>query len=208
MARAQKLKVYRTPVGFHDAYVAAPSQKAALAAWGIDRNLFALGMAEVVTDPVLSEEPLSKPGTVIKLLRGNAAEEIAALPPDPPPRPGGSQARPEDRPTAPEPRRDTRKAKPTPKPTRKPKPKPEPEPEPRPSRSVLEEAEETLSRAKARQGAESKELAEQEAELARRRRALTKAHAAELARLERARDRADDAYAAAIEAWRANAARR
>ena len=27
--RATKLKVYRTPIGFHDAYVAAPSQKAA-----------------------------------------------------------------------------------------------------------------------------------------------------------------------------------
>ena len=31
-----KLKVYRTPIGFHDAYVAAPSQKAALDAWGSD----------------------------------------------------------------------------------------------------------------------------------------------------------------------------
>lgn len=34
MPRKQKLKVYRTPIGFHDAYVAAPSQKAALKAWG------------------------------------------------------------------------------------------------------------------------------------------------------------------------------
>jgi hypothetical protein len=32
MARAPKLKVYRMAVGFHDAYVAAPSQKAAAAA--------------------------------------------------------------------------------------------------------------------------------------------------------------------------------
>jgi hypothetical protein len=30
-----KLKVFRTPIGFHDAYVAAPSKKAALAAWVI-----------------------------------------------------------------------------------------------------------------------------------------------------------------------------
>jgi electron transfer flavoprotein alpha/beta subunit len=29
MARAPKLKVYRMAVGFHDAYVAAPSQEAA-----------------------------------------------------------------------------------------------------------------------------------------------------------------------------------
>ena len=48
MARA--LKVYRTPIGFHDAYVAAPSQKAALAAWGADANLFARGSAEQVTE--------------------------------------------------------------------------------------------------------------------------------------------------------------
>jgi hypothetical protein len=29
MPRVAKLKVFRTPIGFHDAYVAAPSQKAA-----------------------------------------------------------------------------------------------------------------------------------------------------------------------------------
>jgi hypothetical protein len=46
MARASKLKVYRTAAGFHDAYVAAPSQKAALAAWGSDHDLFARGGAE------------------------------------------------------------------------------------------------------------------------------------------------------------------
>ena len=51
------LKVYRTPIGFHDAYVAAPSQKAALQAWGSDANLFARGVAELVTDPALTAEP-------------------------------------------------------------------------------------------------------------------------------------------------------
>src|SRR5215207_276752 len=84
MPSAKKLKVYRTPIGFHDAYVAAPSQKAALAAWGVDHNLFAKGMADVVTDPDLAKEPLSKPGTVIKRLRGTAAEQLAALASDPP----------------------------------------------------------------------------------------------------------------------------
>ena len=39
--RKLKLKVFRTPIGFHDAYVAAPSQKAALEAWGADSNIFA-----------------------------------------------------------------------------------------------------------------------------------------------------------------------
>ena len=60
-----KLKVYRTPIGFHDAYVAAPSQKAALKAWGADADLFARGVAEMVTDESLLAEPLARPGEVV-----------------------------------------------------------------------------------------------------------------------------------------------
>ena len=82
MPRAAKLKVYRTPIGFHDAYVAAPSQKAALVAWGSDANLFARGVAEQVTDPALMKEALAHPGEVIRKLRGTAEEQLAALPPD------------------------------------------------------------------------------------------------------------------------------
>jgi hypothetical protein len=78
MARAAKLKVFRTPIGFHDAYVAAPSQKAALEAWGSDHNLFARGEAELVTDPALTKAPLAMPGTVIKTLRATADEQLAA----------------------------------------------------------------------------------------------------------------------------------
>lgn len=59
MARA--LKVYRTPIGFHDAYVAAPSQKAALAAWGTKKNLFARGDAGIVTDAKLSRTTARPP---------------------------------------------------------------------------------------------------------------------------------------------------
>lgn len=80
MPRTQKLKVYRTPIGFHDAYVAAPSQKAALEAWGSDANLFARGVAEQVTDQALMKEPLAQPGKVIRKLRGTAEEQLAALP--------------------------------------------------------------------------------------------------------------------------------
>ncbi|HEX4693675.1 hypothetical protein [Sphingomonas sp.] len=76
-----KLKVFRTPIGFHDAYVAAPSRKAALEAWGSDKNLFARGMAEVVTDPALTKEPLAEPGKVIKRSRGSDEEQLAALGP-------------------------------------------------------------------------------------------------------------------------------
>ena len=35
-----KLKVFRTAIGFHDAYVASPSRAAALRAWGADTDLF------------------------------------------------------------------------------------------------------------------------------------------------------------------------
>lgn len=79
MPRQQKLKVYRTPIGFHDAYVAAPSQKAALQAWGSDSDLFAQKIAEQVTDPELTKEPLAKPGTIIRKLRGTADEQVQAL---------------------------------------------------------------------------------------------------------------------------------
>ena len=76
----RKLKVFRTPIGFHDAYVAAPSRKAALAAWGSDADLFARGVAEEVTDPKLAKEPLAHPGEVIKLSRGDLPAHLKALP--------------------------------------------------------------------------------------------------------------------------------
>lgn len=79
----RKLKVFCTATGFHDAYVAAPSRKAALAAWGTDKDLFARGAAEEVTDPALTKAPLVRPGQVLRVLRGDAAGNIAALGPAP-----------------------------------------------------------------------------------------------------------------------------
>jgi hypothetical protein len=79
MAKSKKLKVFRTPVGFHDAYVAAPSQKAALEAWGSATNLFSQGAAEVVTDPKLAKEALARPGEVIRKSRGTGKEHVRAL---------------------------------------------------------------------------------------------------------------------------------
>jgi hypothetical protein len=81
---ARRLKVYRTPIGFHDAYVAAASQKEALRLWGSEADLFARGQAEFVTDGTLTREPLARPGEVVRRARGNAAEHLAALPPDAP----------------------------------------------------------------------------------------------------------------------------
>ena len=76
----RKLKVFRTPIGFHDAYVAAPSRKAALAAWGSDADLFARGVAEEVTDPELMADALASPGEVVRRSRGTAAEQLAMTP--------------------------------------------------------------------------------------------------------------------------------
>ena len=80
---AKALKVYRTAAGFHDAYVAAPSKAAALRAWGAERDLFALGSAEEVTDAELTKAPLAKPGDVITVARTYDGEDA------PSPKPGG-----------------------------------------------------------------------------------------------------------------------
>ena len=85
MAKVVKLKVFVTPVGFHDAYVAAPSRKAALRAWGSTHDLFARGSAHEVEDAALAAAPLARPGEVVKVLRGTREEQLAALPDDRPP---------------------------------------------------------------------------------------------------------------------------
>ena len=53
MAKApgRKLKVFLAQFGFHDSVVAAPSQAAALRAWGIRQNLFAEGQAHLTDEP-------------------------------------------------------------------------------------------------------------------------------------------------------------
>jgi hypothetical protein len=102
MARSPKLKVFRMAVGFHDAFVAAPSQKAAAEAWGSDTSVFSRGEAELVTDPKLTEEPLANPSKVIKRLRGTAEEQIAALGPDEAPKrakPSKPASKPKPRPS-------------------------------------------------------------------------------------------------------------
>jgi hypothetical protein len=174
MARPAQLKVFRTAIGFHDAYVAAPSQKAAMEAWGSDKGLFARGEAELVTDPALTAEPLASPGKVIKRLRGTAAEHIAALPDE---KPAG-------------------RAK------KKIVPKEEPKRGPRPSRDDLEAAESALASAQRRHAEELKALAEREAELERERRALGRAQSDEMARLARERDKAAAQYDEAMRRWR------
>lgn len=177
-----KLKVFRTPIGFHDAYVAAPSQKAALDAWGASANLFARGVAEVVTDPKLTAAPLASPGEVIKVARGTAAERIAALP----------KAKAKADRAAPEPEKPTRTAK----------PKRAPKPKPRPRRDKLDAAEAALAEMETAQRAERRELERREAELRRERAALDKSQDAARRKLEDERARAERDYHAALDKWR------
>lgn len=190
-----KLKVYRTPAGFHDAYVAATSQKAALAAWGSDANLFARGIAEEVTDPALMAAPLDRPGEVIRVARTmDDADE-------PPPRRSTrapSKAGALEAPAA------RAKGRPQPKAVPKPKPKPKPEPTPKtkPKRTKLDQAEAALAAAEARHKAEREALRREEQALAAKRRALDKAQAAERTRLDRRRIDAREAYEAALDQWR------
>lgn len=186
MTRAQKLKVFRTPIGFHDAYVAAPSQKAALEAWGSDTNLFASGAAERVEDPELTSEPLANPGKVIRRVRGTLAEHMAALPKDSPRRAAKSDG---TRPLAQEkPDRPARKAK----------------PKPRPDRSPLDRAEAELAEAEARHRDARAALERRQAELDRERRKLETEQARERRALQSRLDKVRDKYERAMRAWRAD----
>jgi len=176
--RKQKLKVFRTPIGFHDAYVAAPSQKAALEAWGADGNLFTQGIAEEVNDPQSMVEPLANPGKVIKRVRGSADEHFAAL----------------DR---------TARAKSKPKVKEgKEGPKPKAKPKPRPSRDELDAAEHALEKAEKKQRKKLAELDEKVRELERKRRDLQRKHEKERDELAGNRDRARSAYERAMDLWR------
>ena len=179
------LKVFRTPIGFHDAYVAAPSQKAALQAWGADANLFARGAAERVTDPDLMKEPLAQPGIVIKRRRASAAEHFASLS-------AGEDAAP-----SPARRRSPRSRSPV-------KAKPPPAPKPRPSRAALDAAAQALAREQTRAEAELATLEEEQARIAARIHTMRERQAKATARLERRVDAERRKYEAALDRWRAS----
>jgi hypothetical protein len=74
--RKQKLKVFKTPIGFHDAYVAAPSRKAALEAWGAGTDLFSAGIAEEVKEDSTkaTKAALEQPGEVVRVGRTGGKE--------------------------------------------------------------------------------------------------------------------------------------
>ena len=173
MAKQPKLKVFRTAIGFHDAYVAAPSRKAALAAWGASADLFARGVAEPVTDAKLAAPALAQPGVVLKVSRGTEAEQIAAL--------GKADAKPGKRQPA---VAIAKKAA------------------PRPSRDELDEAEAALDGLAARHRQADEALDREEGALRKRRAALVKSQESERAAAEKLRDRQRAAYDRAMAKWR------
>jgi hypothetical protein len=181
MARQQKLKVFRTPIGFHDAYVAATSRKAALTAWGTDRDLFARGVAEQVDDPKLMEEPLAKPGVVIRRSRGTLAEQIAALP----------QEEPQGRRSQPRPEAERKAAS----------PKQKPKPKPRPRRDRLSAAEDAVADAEQRHRQALAALARRERALADERRRIEREQSHEQERLRQRACRERAAYDDAMRDW-------
>jgi hypothetical protein len=81
---ARKLKTYQTSLGFFDLAIAAPSMKAALAAWGADSNLFHQGAAKQTEDPDIVAATMASPGVVLKRPVGSGGpfKENAELPTD------------------------------------------------------------------------------------------------------------------------------
>jgi chromosome segregation ATPase len=184
----RKLKVFRTPTGFHDAYVAAPSRKAALAAWGSDADLFARGVAEEITDPQLMAEPLEHPGKVIKLSRGDLAAQLKALGPRKKARKQGSSTKIEDSAEDTAEEKTAPRSRPTP-------------PKPPPKRDKVDAAEAALKEARRAQASETKTLEAEREAIERKLDALRVRHERDLQRLERARDKAREAYQAALDRW-------
>lgn len=166
-----KLKVFRTSSGFHDAYVAATSRKAALEAWGSEKDLFAMGAAELVTDPGLTAEPLASPGKVVKLTRGSLPDHLSAA--GPPPKRGETK--------------DTQKSKAKPQARKR---KPPPPPLPRPSRDDLDAAEAALDRTRSDAETRIAEIDWRIADLRKERERMEKSNRAAIGKAEREADRA------------------
>ncbi len=173
----RKLKVFRTSTGFHDAYVAAPSRKAALAAWGADADLFARGVAEEVTDPKLAGAALERPGEVIRLSRGDLSAQLKALPP----------------------RKKKAKAESPAQPVAKPRKAAKPKPPPK--RDRVDAAEKALAEARRRHEAAADKLEAEREAIERKLAVLRAKQDKELAKLERKRDDAREAYREALERW-------
>lgn len=63
---APRLKVFEWSDGFHRFTVAAPSRPKALAAWGIQQDIFASGLAREAPDAEDAEAARARPGEVVE----------------------------------------------------------------------------------------------------------------------------------------------
>ena len=68
---SRKLKVFQAQFGFYDAVVAAPSQAAALRAWGVRQDLFASGEARVTEDDATVAAAIAYPETPLRRAVGS-----------------------------------------------------------------------------------------------------------------------------------------
>ncbi len=155
----RKLKVFQAQFGFYDTVVAAPSQAAALRAWGTHQNLFAGGQARITDDPQAIEAALAHRETPLKRAVGSKepfALEATSLPsvPDPP------------------------KKKATERAAAKEQAKPEPPPRPPADRSKLNAAEKALREFDERRKREEADLRREGEELEARRMAAQSAYVA------------------------------
>ncbi len=173
----RKLKVFRTAIGFHDAYVAAPSKKAALEAWGAKNDLFAIDAAEQITDAALMASALERPGEVIKLSRGSIGDHLRAA--------GNSVRQP--------PNKVVDTAKPAPR-QRKPKPPP--------SRRTLELAEEEMAKFERAAQSDLARLLEREKQIAQERAATEARIQKDRDRIEKGLAKARRDHDSALERWR------
>lgn len=170
--RKQTLKVFRTPIGFHDAYVAAPSRTGALAAWGAGTDLFSAGIAEQVSEETQgAKAALAKPGDVVRVARrGEPGDSSPRSASRSRPLPQGGRGRPA-------------------------------RPKPKPSRAAVDKAEAALAELEEAQAAERAGLAKEEGRLAKRRRALEEKQRLAVARAEAKRDAAKERYRKALAEW-------
>lgn len=175
------LKLFRTTAGFEDAYVAAPSRKAALAAWGTDKDLFARGMAEQVGDPQVCQAALDRPGEVIRVPRGTLEQHLVAA---------AAQA--------PEARRKPKRAD---RDDEKPPPPAPRKRQPPPSRAKLEAARNALEDKEREAARAIAELSGRIERLREERDALRRESDAAIGRLKERLKREGESYRAALDAW-------
>lgn len=77
--KPSRLKVFRTQIGLHQWLVAAPSQKAALEAWDVKENLFAIGAAKTVADKASIDLAMRTPGAPVAADAGRTFVEASGV---------------------------------------------------------------------------------------------------------------------------------